>query len=53
MTESTEYEPMSWLVRTRSIVLLALLIVVLGALAAGLLGVLVVAGASLIDNALE
>jgi uncharacterized membrane protein YuzA (DUF378 family) len=47
-----QYEPTSWLARTRSVVLLALLIVVLGALAAGLLGVLVVTGASLIDHAL-
>lgn len=52
MAETTEYEGTTWLQRTRSTVLLLLLVTVLGALTAGIIGVLVVAGASLIDHAL-
>lgn len=50
--ESTEYEPPTALRRARSALLLALLGVLLGAVAAGILGVLVVGLASLIDHAL-
>ena len=48
LAESTEYEGTTLVRRVRS----AFLIVVLGALAAGILGVLIVAGTSLIDRAL-
>lgn len=52
VAETTEYEHTTWLQRTRSTVLLLLLTVVLGAITAGIIGVLVVVGASLIDHAL-
>jgi hypothetical protein len=52
VAETTEYEGTTWVQRTRSTVLLLLLTVVLGALTAGIIGVVVVAGASLIDHAL-
>jgi hypothetical protein len=52
VTETTEYERTTWVQRTRSTVLLILLVAALGALTAGIIGVLVVAGASLIDHAL-
>lgn len=52
VAETSEYEGTTWVQRTRSTVLLLVLGVLLGALAAGIIGVLVVAGASFIDNAL-
>jgi integral membrane sensor domain MASE1 len=52
VAETTEYEDTTWLQRIRSTVLLLLLTAVLGAVTAGIIGVLVVAGASLIDHAL-
>lgn len=47
-----EYRAPSALQRLRSLLLLLLLTAVLGTLAAGIVGVLVVAGVSLIDHAL-
>lgn len=47
-----EYQAPSVLRRIRSAVLLVVLVAVLGALTAGIIGVLVVAGVSLIDHAL-
>lgn len=52
MAEPIEYEATGWLRRTRSAVLLVVLVVILGALTAGAIGVLVVALASLVDHAL-
>lgn len=52
MAEPIEYEATGWLRRTRSALLLVVLVVVLGAVAAGVLGVLVVALTSLVDHAL-
>ena len=46
-------EPTTWGRRVRSTVLLVVLVLVLGALAAGVIGVVVVGLASLIDHALE
>ena len=45
--------PFPWWRRVRSIVLLGLLVVVIGAFVAAVLGILVVGGASLLDQALE
>lgn len=52
VAESVEYEGIGWSRRLRSAVLLLLLVGVLGAAAAAVLGVLVVALSSLIDHAL-
>jgi len=52
VAESTEYQPPTALRRARSALLLALFGVLLGAVVAGILGVLVVGLASLIDHAL-
>lgn len=52
VAESSEYDGTTWLRRVRSAILLAVLVVVLGTIAAGILGVVIVAGTSLIDHAL-
>jgi hypothetical protein len=52
VVENTEYERTTWPRRVRSAVLLAVFVGVLGAAAAGILGVLIVAGTSFIDHAL-
>ncbi len=52
MADRIEYRPPTALQRVRSAALLVLLVVVLGTVAAGLIGVIVVAGVSLIDHAL-
>jgi hypothetical protein len=53
LTSAVELDaPIPWWRRVRSIVLLGLLVVVIGAVVAAVLGVLVVGGASLLDEAL-
>lgn len=52
VADNTQYDGTSLLRRVRSAILLAALVVVLGAAAAGILGVLIVVGTSLIDHAL-
>lgn len=52
VAESSERADTSALQRARSALLLVLMVIVLGALAAGVIGVLAVALTSLVDNAL-
>lgn len=48
----TTHDDSTWLGRLRSALLLVVLVVALGVLAAALLGVMVVGGATLLDHAL-
>ena len=50
--ESTDYEGTTMLGRVRSAVLLVALLVVIGAAAAGILGVVILAATSFLDHAL-
>lgn len=52
VAESSERADTSALQRVRSAALLVLMVILLGALAAGIIGVLAVALTSLVDNAL-
>lgn len=52
VAEMIEQDQTTWLQRLRSAVLLIVLVCVLGALTAGILGVLIVVGTSLFDQAL-